>query len=115
MASQWYPGAIVVVSLCDRRQHSKPATFLRWIRPRRKKEMGGSASQLSIVACQNARLCAGQSARPFGDAVHRKKEKLVRLEGEGSNSLFEALEEWERHLTQVDFDSLRCSDEQLRQ
>lgn len=40
---------------------------------------------------------------------------MVRLEGEGSNSLFEALEEWERHLTQVDFDSLRCGDEQLRQ
>ena len=39
---------------------------------------------------------------------------MARLEGESSNSLFDVLEEWEAHLAHLDWDSLRCDDEQLR-
>ncbi len=38
---------------------------------------------------------------------------MVRLEGEELNSLFETLEEWEHHLAQLDFDSLRCDDDEF--
>lgn len=31
---------------------------------------------------------------------------MVRLDRESSNSLFEVLEQWERHLTQLDLDGL---------
>lgn len=34
--------------------------------------------------------------------------KMVRLERESLNSLFETLEEWERHLAQLDPKGLRC-------
>ena len=43
------------------------------------------------------------------------QEKLARLEGEGSASLFEVLEGWEHHLTQINLGSLGCNDEQLKQ
>jgi hypothetical protein len=36
--------------------------------------------------------------------------KMVQLEGEQLNSLIHALEEWERHLAQLDSKSLRCVD-----
>jgi hypothetical protein len=38
---------------------------------------------------------------------------LVRLTEESSNSLFEALEEWEHHLTSTDFDSLGGDDDEF--
>ena len=38
---------------------------------------------------------------------------MVRLEGEKLNSLLEVLEEWERHLAQLDFESLRCDDDEF--
>lgn len=37
---------------------------------------------------------------------------MARLTGESSNSLFEALEEWEAHLTQLDLDDLRGDDDE---
>ena len=36
---------------------------------------------------------------------------MVRLTRENSNSLFEAVEEWERHLTQLDLDGRERRDE----
>jgi len=51
---------------------------------------------------------------------------MVRLEGNGLNSqfnplsdeewgkLFSTLEEWERHLAQLDREGLRCDDEHFR-
>lgn len=33
---------------------------------------------------------------------------MARLEGESSNTLFEALDEWERRLVQLDPKGLRC-------
>ena len=36
---------------------------------------------------------------------------MVHLERESLNSLFEVLEEWERHLAQHDLSDLRCDDE----
>lgn len=39
-------------------------------------------------------------------------EKLARLERESSNTFFEVLEEWERHLTQLDLDGQRCEDDE---
>jgi len=33
---------------------------------------------------------------------------LAHLEGESSNTLFEVLDEWERHLAQLDPKGLRC-------
>lgn len=53
-------------------------------------------------------------------------EELVRLEGKSSNSqfdslepeelnaLFDSLQEWERHLAQLDSKSLRCVDEHFK-
>jgi hypothetical protein len=38
-------------------------------------------------------------------------ENVVRLEGESSNTLFEVLTEWERHLTQLDLDGRERGDE----
>ncbi len=38
---------------------------------------------------------------------------MVQLEGEQLNSLIHALEEWERHLAQLDSKSLRCVDVKL--
>jgi hypothetical protein len=38
---------------------------------------------------------------------------LARLDEESSNALFEALEEWERHLASIGSESLRCDDEHL--
>lgn len=42
-----------------------------------------------------------------------EREKMVQLEGEQLNSLIHALEEWERHLAQLDSKSLRCADVKL--
>lgn len=39
---------------------------------------------------------------------------MVLLERESLNSLFDTLEEWERHLARHDLDDLRCEDEHLR-
>lgn len=39
---------------------------------------------------------------------------MVQLTGEELNSLFDALEVWERHLAQLDSKSLRCVDEHFR-
>jgi len=39
---------------------------------------------------------------------------MVHLSGETSNTLFEALEEWERHLAQLDREGPRCDDEHFR-
>lgn len=38
---------------------------------------------------------------------------MVHLEGESLNSLFETLEQWERHLAQLDFKNLRCDDDEF--
>ena len=38
---------------------------------------------------------------------------MAHWEGESSNSLFEALEEWERHLALLDRDDLRCEDDEI--
>jgi hypothetical protein len=38
-------------------------------------------------------------------------EKLARLEGESSNTLFDVLTEWERHLAQLDPKGLGCRDD----
>lgn len=35
-------------------------------------------------------------------------ESMAHLEGESSNTLFEVLDEWERHLAQLDPEGLRC-------
>lgn len=40
-----------------------------------------------------------------------RQGRVVRVEGESLNTLFETLEEWERHLALLDFDGLRCDDE----
>lgn len=40
-------------------------------------------------------------------------KNMARLEGDCSNSLFDTLEEWERHLASLDFIDLRCDDDQL--
>ena len=37
--------------------------------------------------------------------------KMVRLEGESLNSLFDTLQEWEIHLAQHDLSNLRCDDD----
>lgn len=39
------------------------------------------------------------------------KSEMVQLQGDSLNSLFNSLEEWERHLAQLDSKSLRCVDE----
>ena len=39
---------------------------------------------------------------------------MVQLQGDSLNSLFNSLEEWERHLAQLDSKSLRCVDEHFR-
>jgi hypothetical protein len=41
------------------------------------------------------------------------KSEMVQLEGEQLNFLIHALEEWERHLAQLDSKSLRCADVKL--
>lgn len=46
--------------------------------------------------------------------VRRVTRATARLDGETSNTLFETLEEWERHLAQLDSLSLRCDDEYFR-
>lgn len=38
---------------------------------------------------------------------------MVDLTGEESNQLFEALQDWEQHLAQLDCSSLRCEDEEI--
>lgn len=39
---------------------------------------------------------------------------MAHLEGESSNTLFEVLSEWERHLAQLDHKGLRCDDDQFK-
>ncbi len=39
--------------------------------------------------------------------------RMVRLEGEELNSLFEALEEWEYHLARLDSKRLRCENDEF--
>ncbi len=36
---------------------------------------------------------------------------MVQLEGDSLNSLFDALQEWERHLALLDSKSLRCEND----
>ena len=43
-----------------------------------------------------------------GQVPRRQIDKVARLGGESSNTLFEALDEWERHLAQLDPKGLRC-------
>jgi hypothetical protein len=38
---------------------------------------------------------------------------MVRLTGESSNQLFQALEEWERHLASLDAERLGCDHDQF--
>ena len=38
---------------------------------------------------------------------------LARLEGESSNSLFKAMEEWESHLASIGFKAPRCDDDEI--
>lgn len=39
---------------------------------------------------------------------------MARLDGEGSNTLFASLDEWERHLAQLDHKGLRCGNDRLK-
>ena len=48
------------------------------------------------------------SSRPRAGSATR----MVRLERESLNSLFETLEDWERHLAQLGPEGLRCADDQ---
>lgn len=53
------------------------------------------------------------SLKNFAQALVFCIGKMVQLEGEQLNSLIHALEEWERHLAQLDSKSLRCVDVKL--
>jgi len=39
---------------------------------------------------------------------------MVLTERDSLNSLFDTLQEWERHLAQLDHDGLRCGDDQFK-
>jgi len=55
----------------------------------------------------------GQRNNKFRDHIARARG-VAHLSGDSSNMLFEALEEWERHLAQLDRKGPRCDDEHFR-
>ena len=48
-----------------------------------------------------------------GLAGGNPQTEMVGLTGESSNQLFQALEEWSRHLASIDRDGLRCDDDKF--
>ncbi len=48
------------------------------------------------------------------DEIYKPLKSLAHLEGESSNTLFEVLAEWERHLTQLDRSGQGVRDENPR-
>lgn len=63
-------------------------------------------------AVEHAHCAQDPGIRPL-TAFSAKPDLMVQLEGEQLNSLIHALEEWERHLAQLDSESLRCVDVKL--
>ena len=73
-----------------------------------KKRASGTHSQLPEL--QNQADNQRHRASPALKRIYVKKI-LVDLTGEESNRLFQVLEDWERHLAQLDLDGLGVRDE----
>ena len=59
-----------------------------------------------------ASVVAEDSHQDAGRDLNKSNDvKLVHLTGEGSNTVFGSMDEWERHLAQVGLDGLRCGHE----
>lgn len=55
---------------------------------------------------------AGRTARPIGAAASAAsvRSKMAHLDEDSSNTLFESLADWERHLASIDLEGLGCDD-----
>jgi hypothetical protein len=98
---------------------NRPGTASRLKTRTREQTIPGVGSTLGPTGSVRFRSVHRQSHRNRGRTAPKpwhyakRKEEMVRLEGEQLNSLIHALEEWERYLAQLDSKSLRCVDVHL--